>query len=200
MESGSQPQTLQEIITRDPANLHLFFSSESLRRIISELITACWQACKSQIPFPRRDWSKVVKRIDRNGNKSYLVHLKRNSPIVNTFNTEILNFWRANMDISILCGNSFSSIVFVTFYTSKTDNSSNIKAVMRKIRNAHADVDTPDETSRTLKRILLNIDTCRCSGEPEASSNILLFPHHYTSSKVLRLDSRIYMSYKEKSN
>lgn len=37
------------------------------------------------------------------------------------------------------------------------------------------------------------MDTCRATGAPEAAANLLLHPHRFVSSKILRIDTRYYL-------
>ena len=53
--------------------------------------------------------------------------------------------------------------------------------------------DEETDAKAVLRKILTTMDTCRATGLPEASANLLLYPHRYTSSKIFRLDTRSYL-------
>lgn len=99
------------------------------------------------------------------------------------------------MDSTVLCGSPFTSIVYVTYNSSKVEKSSNICDFIQKIKKLDWDCDT----KTLLRKVLINEDTCRSTGLPEAASNLLLYPHRFTSSKILRLDTRCYVPVDEEA-
>lgn len=83
--------------------------------------------CKSHFPYSLTNKStiKVLKRL--NERYEYRIMLRRNHEWMNQLNIPIMNFWRANMDVQMLCKQAISSIVYVTYYTSKIDKASDVK-------------------------------------------------------------------------
>lgn len=60
--------------------------------------------CKRRLPFKIINKTALKQIIDKNLNRSYRIYLRRNHPRINPYNLPIINVWRANMDITMLCG------------------------------------------------------------------------------------------------
>lgn len=101
------------------------------------------------------------------------------------------------MDISALLGDAFGACVYVAYYTSKKDKSADLHKVINKIKNMELP-GTEQELKRNLNRILLAIDSCKATGAPEASSNILGYKHHFTSTRVQRILQKSFIVEAEK--
>lgn len=94
------------------------------------------------------------------------------------------------MDITVLSGNPFAPIVYITYYTSKLDKPSNIQDALCKMKRVKLDDET--DIKKTLRKLLVNMDICTVTGLPEAPSNLLLYSHRYISSEIHRIDTRAY--------
>ena len=202
---GLRPLSTEDAIrsvTQEPIAFKEYFINNIARKSVNNLVrsvsiltcsTYCPKkgttTCKSRFPFKRTDQTVVKRIIDKNLNSSYRIQLRRNHSRVNPYSVPILNFWRAKMDLTVLYGSPFASKVYVTYYTSKLDKKADIRDVLQKIKT----LDEETDAKAGLRKILTTMDTCRATGLPEASANLLLYPHRYTSSKIFRLDTRSYL-------
>lgn len=181
-------------------------SQESVLAQLKNLVLACnihncnnyctqnfSRACKSGFPHRLRDSGEIQESVDAKQNTYYRAQLKRNDKCVNNYNVAVFNAWRANMDITALLGDAFGACVYVAYYTSKKDKSADLNRILNKIKNLEMASDDEDELKKNLNRILLAIDSCKATGAPEASSNILGYKHHYTSTTVSRILQRSFM-------
>lgn len=94
------------------------------------------------------------------------------------------------MDLTVLCGSPFASIIYVTYYNSKLDKKADIRDILQKLKTLDKNTDTKID----LLKVLTTMDTFRATSLPEVSSNLFFYRHRYTSSKILRLETRYYLS------
>lgn len=95
------------------------------------------------------------------------------------------------MDLQPLCGSSFGALMYVAYYTSKSDKMGGINDVRKKLKV----MDVQSNTQQMLRKVLLSFETYRPVGAPEAASNLLLYPHHQQSWQVLRININPYMEH-----
>ena len=193
---------IRKILSEDPILLHDFLTCANKKKKISDLINVCnihtcgtycirnkASKCKSNFPFKIQSKSTISHTVDESGNDNYRILLRRNHERVNPFNLAIFNLWKANMDIQMLIGQAFASIIYVTYYTSKMDKASDIKDVMEKLKQLDPEI----SNVKALKKVLIGLDTCKATGAPEAVSNLLGYSHRFTSSTIFRIDTRCYL-------
>ena len=144
------------------------------------------KSCKSSFPFQANEESTLKSFLDANGDEHFRVHLRRNNTRINPFSLPIINIWRANMDLQLICGSCFAPLMYVAYYTSKKDKMADIKGVMNKLWYANCDSTHKD----LLQRALLAFESYSPVGAPEASANLLQYPHHQQTWDVIRIDTR----------
>ena len=133
-----------EFIQREPTIL-LTNMDQNEKRELYDLISTCQFhtcsayctkngtiLCKSSFPFQANEESTLKSFLDANGDEQFRVHLRRNNTGINPFSHSIINIWRANMDLQLICGSSFAQLMYVAYYTSKTEEMADIKGVTNK--------------------------------------------------------------------
>lgn len=100
--------------------------------------------CRFAFPRPVSNVTKILDedQTTRNKGKFYILKRKENETMINSYNTEILKMWSANIDIQP-CGSALGIAIYISKYISKSEPTKitrSIREAIKRVREQGGDV------------------------------------------------------------